>query len=89
MNTGELIRELRRKYGNKALADIVPGAFAVITDELAKGGEVRIKNFGTFKRKLRHARKMPKLRDVTKVVTCPDMYVLKFKPSNKLKKTLR
>jgi len=89
MNTGGLIRELRRRFGNKALADIVPGAFAIITDELAKGGEVRIKNFGTFKRKLRRARNMPKLRDTTKVVTCPDMHVLKFRPSEKLKKAIR
>lgn len=89
MNTDGLIRELRRKFGNKALADIVPGAFAIITDELARGGEVHIKNFGTFKRKLRRARSMPKLRDTTQVIACPEMHVFKFKPSEKLKKALR
>ncbi len=59
MNKAELIKLLRERIGEKytqpvikkAIPEIVDECFSIIKEELSKGEDIRIGNFGTFRTK--------------------------------------
>lgn len=52
MNKGDLVKALHDRQGalsRKEIAEIVEGALALIVDTVARGGEVGLVGFGTFR----------------------------------------
>ncbi len=65
MNQGDLITILARNHGfTKALAGrVLSTVFETIRSELSAGGEVRIRDFGTFRARESHGKARAKLDD--------------------------
>ena len=89
MNKSELAAAVAEKTGlSKSMAEqVIGGVVDAITEELAKGGEIRLIGFGTFSTKKREARtgRDPK---TGKSLAIPAKTVASFKPGKELKEAV-
>ena len=86
MNKQDIISAINNS-GNISKTDadvVVNGVFALIEDALARGEEVKISGFGTFKRMATKARTCYNPRN-GEAIEVPAGHKIKFKASSKLK----
>jgi len=89
MTKQELIEKVQKigDFSKKQAKEIVEGIFESITNSLAKGEEVAIPGFGTFRVVKRSAREARNPRTGEKI-RVPAKVVPKFKPAKVLKEAV-
>lgn len=79
----DYVNELSSIHNNvakKAIEQILKGVFIAIKDDIQKGNDVRINNFGTFKLKTRPARK-GRNPQTGETIDIEEKQVITFKPT--------
>lgn len=81
MKKTELIKavSIDTGIGQKDVTSIFDSIFIQISEDLKKGNEVTVKDFGTFKLETRSARK-GRNPQTGEVIDIPEKQVVKFKP---------
>lgn len=91
VNKAELIQRLAERTGisKKQAEDCVEALVEIITDTLAKGGEVTIAGFGAFLAKTRASRMGVNPQSPDQKIQIPAVTVPKFKAGKGLKDALK
>lgn len=91
MSKTQLIAAIAAKLGvsKRMASDMVNTFVATVVDGVAKGGEVRIQGFGTFKKSHRKARTGVNPRNPSEKIQIPAMNVPTFKAGSDFKKAVR
>lgn len=89
LSATELARLIAEKHSmtNKQARDILDTAFTEITDQLARGTDVRLHGFGTFSLKSRAERQGRNPKTGQQIVI-PASTAVRFKPATALKSVL-
>ncbi len=73
------------KCGQKLVAEVVEGMMGYISEELASGRSIEIRNFGVFEVKVRKSRKGRNPRKPGNEVVIPERAVVKFRAGKVLR----
>ena len=73
----------------KTTEEVIDALLLVIADALKKDEDVRFKNFGTFVTNIRKGRIGVNPRNPQEKIEIPDVKVIKFKPSQSLKREIK
>ena len=90
MTKKDIIMKISEETGFKQVdvKEVVQRTFDIMTESLASGKKIELRNFGVFKVKVRKGRigRNPRTGDS---VTIPDKKVVSFKPGMKMKSDVK
>lgn len=91
MNRQELIEALAAKLGlsKRMVTEVLEGFIAIVTEELAKGNNVTVTGFGTFRVSKRAAREGVSPRNPQQRIEIPALKVPAFRAGKTLKDAIR